>query len=75
MQIKSTFNQISGFSIGAKVVITDKEAGNKTVMTHVAFDVDEVPGKFNDILLALANGASINVTFESPQGKLDIEDK
>lgn len=71
-QIKQTFKDISGFSIGAKVIVVDTKTGDKAVMTHVSFDIDAVPGDFNDILLALAANHSIDVTFESPQSKLDI---
>jgi hypothetical protein len=70
--IKSFFKDIGGFSIGAKVVVVDKESDEKAVLTHVSFDVDSTPGEFNDILLALAANHPINVTFESPQEKLDI---
>jgi hypothetical protein len=72
-QIKSFFKNISSFSIGAKVVVIDKESNEKAVLTHVSFDVDTTPGEFNDILLALAANHPINVTFESPQEKLDME--
>jgi len=71
-EIKSTFKNISGFSIGAKTVITDTKTGEKAVMTHVSFDTDAVPGEFDDILRTLAANHNINVTFESPQSKLDI---
>lgn len=71
-QIKVSFNGISNFNIGAKVVTVDKDADDKIVVTHVAFDIDAVPGDFNDILIALANKHAINVTFESPQSKLDV---
>ena len=71
-EIKATFTTISDFKIGAKVVL-DKETEMGVVMTHVSFDVDSPPGRFNDILLALASNHAINVTFESPQSKLDIQ--
>lgn len=70
--IKVSFNNITDFNIGSKVITVDKDADDKIVVTHVAFNIDAVPGDFNDILIALANKHAINVTFESPQTKLDV---
>lgn len=72
-EIKTKFAAISDFKIGAKVVVIDKDNDEKAVMTHVSFDVDGLPGAFNDILLALSNNHAIDVSFESAQSKLDIQ--
>ena len=72
-EIKTKFTAISDFKIGAKVEVVDKDTGEKVVMTHVAFDVDSMPGAFNDILYAMASNHAIDVSFESAQSKLDIQ--
>ena len=73
MQTLKSFKHISGMKVAMQVVDTDKKAGEKAVMTHVSFDVDDTAGAFDTIMLAFANGHAINVTFDSPQAALDVD--
>lgn len=70
-KIEKTFKNITDLNVGSKVIITDKETKEKTVVTHVSFNVDDLPGEFNDILLAAANDIAIDVTIGSAQTKLE----
>lgn len=70
-QIKLVSKDIMDLQIGAKVVIADKESGDNMVVTHVAFNVADPPGQFNDILMAMASNFAVDVTFDCAQTKLE----
>lgn len=70
-EIRKQFKNISGLNVGSKIVVTDKETGEKSIVTHVSFNVDDPPGEFNDILLAMSNDIGIDVVISSAQAKLE----
>lgn len=70
-EIRKLFKNISDLNVKSKVVTTDKETGEKSVVTNVSFNVDDPPGEFNDILMAMASDIAVDVTISSAQTKLD----
>lgn len=69
-EIKKVFKNIKDFKMGA-AVLEDKKTGDRETVTHISFNVEDMPGEFNDVLLAFQNGVSIDVTFSSQQAKLE----
>jgi hypothetical protein len=71
-EIKAMFTGISDLSIKSKVVVVDKENGDKEVATQINFDIDGDPQQMQHILRAMASGARVDVVFTSPQLEMKI---
>ncbi|MFA6307088.1 MAG: hypothetical protein WC639_04765 [Patescibacteria group bacterium] len=77
MELKTEARGIQKLQVKAKVVEDKDEEGEVIgahVVTTVTFEVNCEPGKFDGLLLAVANEHPVNAFFDSPQLALNIPD-
>jgi hypothetical protein len=69
MEINAEANSITNLSVKAKLV-EERENGeviDTHVVTTVSFEVECCPGKFDNLLSAVASGHRVDANFKSPQ--------